>query len=64
MNPSGPVQSRTEIFDRLRQHRSDLQRLGLTRCGLFGSSLHGAQHPDSDVNVLVDFVPGQKSFSR
>jgi hypothetical protein len=34
----------------------------MSRLGLFGSFQHDASGPDSDVDLLVEFVPGEKSF--
>lgn len=31
---------------------------------LFGSFARDAQHADSDVDVLVDFLPGRKTFDN
>ena len=41
-------------FDRNRL--ADLcQRHGVTRLRLFGSAVRGEEHPDSDIDILVDF---------
>lgn len=34
------------------------RRCHVRRLALFGSVLHGDAHPDSDVDVLVEFEPG------
>ncbi len=34
------------------------------RLALFGSVLRGEARPDSDVDILVEFLPGAKSFAR
>jgi predicted nucleotidyltransferase len=36
------------------------RRHGIQRLALFGSVLHGADRPDSDVDLLVEFVPGRR----
>ena len=36
----------------------------MQRLALFGSVLRGEATPESDVDVLVQFVPGSKSFDR
>jgi predicted nucleotidyltransferase len=38
--------------------------LGVRRLGLFGSFVRGEQHADSDIDVLVEFEQGQKSFDH
>ena len=34
------------------------RRYGIRRLSLFGSTLSGANRPDSDVDLLVEFQPG------
>lgn len=34
------------------------------KIGLFGSFLRGEQRPDSDIDLLVQFEPGQKTFDN
>ena len=56
------VQAKDEILDRLRQCEPKLQELGVTRLGLFGSFVREEQDSTSDIDVLVEFAPGKKSF--
>jgi uncharacterized protein len=35
------------------------KRHSVARLSLFGSVLHGDQRPDSDLDILVEFPPGQ-----
>ena len=41
-----------------------LRRLGVQRLGLFGSFQRGEPNSESDVDLLVEFVPGGKSFDN
>lgn len=59
-----PVHTKGDLIDRLRQLRSDLRRLGVERLGVFGSFRREEASPESDVDLLVEFAPGQKSFDR
>lgn len=43
-------------------HREAIGRFGVNRYGLFGSFVNGRQNAESDVDLLVDFRPGTKSF--
>jgi predicted nucleotidyltransferase len=36
----------------------------VSRLALFGSVLHGSARPDSDVDLLVQFRTGEKTFER
>lgn len=58
------VQTREQILDLLRQHQKELRRLGVRRCGLFGSFARNTPHNGSDVDILVEFQPGQKTFDN
>jgi predicted nucleotidyltransferase len=46
---------RDEILRVLREHRSDLERLGVKSLALFGSAVRGEAREDSDVDLLVEF---------
>ena len=34
----------------------------MARIGLFGSFVRGEQHPESDIDLLVEFEPARKTF--
>lgn len=38
------------------------ERFGVMRIGIFGSTARGDDRPESDVDVLVEFAPGQTTF--
>ena len=42
----------------------EIRALGVERLALFGSVLHGNARPDSDIDLLVQFSPGAKTFDR
>ena len=42
----------------------EIRALGVVRLALFGSVLRGDSRPDSDVDLLVQFSPGAKTFDR
>lgn len=58
------VPRREYIIERLRPAEAQIRNLGVRRLALFGSAARGAARPDSDVDLLVEFAPGQKSFDR
>lgn len=43
------------VSARLREHRADLERLGVKSLALFGSAARGEARQDSDVDLLVEF---------
>jgi len=43
---------------------TQIRALGVARLALFGSVLRGSARIDSDVDLLVQFLPGQKTFER
>ena len=56
--------TREEVRERLRGVEAEVLGLGVRRLALFGSVLRNEARPDSDVDLLVEFAPGQKSFDR
>jgi uncharacterized protein len=49
---------------RLGYAESDIRALGVARLALFGSVARNEARADSDVDLLVQFAPGEKSFAR
>jgi predicted nucleotidyltransferase len=47
-----------EIHRRIRARRADLERLGASFVGVFGSCARGAQRQGSDIDLAVDLRPG------
>lgn len=45
-----------EALERLRAAKPLLDRYGVARVGVFGSTARGEAGPDSDVDVLVEFA--------
>jgi len=58
------INTKQEILSLLHQNRNRLKALGLRRLGLFGSFVRGDQHPESDIDILVEFVPDRKTFDN
>jgi predicted nucleotidyltransferase len=49
---------REEALRVLAAHRDDLRAMGVERLSLFGSVARDQAGDDSDVDILVEFVPG------
>jgi predicted nucleotidyltransferase len=62
MSPS--ALSRDEAVRRLHTVEAEIRLLGVRRLALFGAVLRDEARPDSDVDLLVEFAPGEKSFDR
>lgn len=56
------VQNKQQIFQRMTDNCEAIGNLGVYRFGLFGSFVTGKQNADSDVDILVEFKPGEKTF--
>lgn len=59
-----PVNSFDEAAARLLPAEADIRSLGVSRLAVFGSVLKGTATPASDIDVLVQFSPGQKSYDH
>jgi uncharacterized protein len=60
-----PVQTKAEVFSLLKTYQSELHQFGVNRCGVFGSFGRDIAISDrSDVDILVDFEPSQKTFDN
>ncbi len=57
-------QTREAAIERLQAIEAQIRHLGVRRLALFGSVLRNEARADSDVDVLVEFIPAQKSFDR
>jgi len=54
-----------EILKILRQHKKELkQKFGVKRLGVFGSYVRDEQAEDSDVDIVVEFEKGRKTFDN
>jgi predicted nucleotidyltransferase len=56
--------TRDQVIERLVASEAEIRALGVQRLALFGSVLRGEARIDSDVDVLVQFYPGAKSYDR
>lgn len=61
---SATALTHAEAQSRLVGAEAEILGLGVRRLALFGSVRHDTARLDSDVDVLVEFQPGQKSFDH
>lgn len=59
---ANPVRGRPEVWERLQAAEEKIRALGVERLALFGSFARDEARPDSDVNILVEFAAGRKTF--
>jgi len=58
------VQSKESIISLIKQNKEKMRVLGVQQLGLFGSFVRNAQRTDSDIDVLVKFGEGKKTFDN
>jgi predicted nucleotidyltransferase len=58
------MKNRDAILEDLGAHRKRLHAFGVRRIGLFGSQARGEATEASDLDFLVEFEPGTKTFDN
>ncbi|AIY89240.1 nucleotidyltransferase family protein [Geoglobus acetivorans] len=56
--------SKTEIMEMIIKHWNEIKRFGVKRLWLFGSYAKGEQSEKSDIDILVEFEKGKKTFDN
>ena len=56
--------SKRDVFDRISRLHPELRAYGVRRLALFGSFSRNTADADSDVDLIVEFNPGQKTFDN
>lgn len=56
------IASKAELIGFIHREHRRIREFGILRIGLFGSFLRDAATPQSDVDLLVEFAPGRKTF--
>ena len=59
-----PVLNRDQAVTRISGCEQAIRALGVARLALFGSVLRGQAHAMSDVDFIVQFAPGAKTYAR
>ncbi len=54
----------TQILEALTAHGSSIRAFGARRLGLFGSQVRGEATGASDLDFVVEFAPGGKTFDN
>jgi hypothetical protein len=58
------VETKEDIHSALRENSARLRALGVKRLALFGSFVRGEQTHESDIDLLLEFAPGKKTFDN
>lgn len=58
------IETKEDIARVLRRNGDQIRALGARRLGLFGSFVRGEQRLESDVDLLVEFESGKKTFDN
>jgi uncharacterized protein len=56
--------TRERAIERLLAIEPDIRALGVQRLAIFGSVVRGQARLDSDVDLLIQFSPGAKTYDR
>ena len=58
------LQTKSDILSAIRENENRIKAFGVKRIGLFGSFVREEQNKESDVDFLVEFEQGKKSFDN
>lgn len=58
------LHTREQMLSLLSNHQQQIQQYGVSRCGLFGSYARGEATKYSDIDILVEFLPGRKTYKN
>ena len=53
-----------EIITFLKTNKNELENLGISKIGLFGSYSKNKENQNSDIDILVEFKKGRKTFDN
>lgn len=58
------VLTKRDILSIIQENQDKIRAFGVKKLGLFGSFVRGEQNAESDVDLLVEFEPEQKTFDN
>lgn len=56
------ITNKNQIISLLQQNEQKIKSFGISKIGLFGSFVSGSQDNNSDVDLIVEFEKGRKSY--
>ena len=60
----GKPLAKQQIFEIINRLEPEIRAFGVSRLAVFGSVVRDEQHPDSDIDILVQFSLGTKTFEK
>ena len=64
MSQQNKLLDKNTIIELLRMHSKQIKSYDIQDLGLFGSHIRGDQSRDSDIDVIVEFKEGQKTYKK
>jgi len=53
-----------KILELIQKNHYEIKKYGVKKIGLFGSYLRKQQKKDSDIDILIEFYKGKKTFDN
>jgi len=58
------IRNKKQIIELLKQNDQKIKSFGVSKIGLFGSFVKNIQNKNSDIDLIVEFEEGEKSYSK
>lgn len=58
------VRTKKDVLSTIEQNRRNIRSFGVKKLGLFGSFVRGEQSEQSDIDLVVEFEQGEKTFDN
>ena len=58
------IETKDKILELIRENRRRIEAYGVRKVGLFGSFVRSEQSLESDIDLLVEFEEGKKTFDN
>jgi len=61
---STSAKNKKDVLSKIKLNQDNIKSFGVKKLGLFGSFVRGEQNETSDVDLLVEFERGKKTFDN
>jgi uncharacterized protein len=58
------MKTKNTVLEILRDNEAAIRSYGVNRLGIFGSVVREENHSESDIDLIVDFKTGKKTFDN